>query len=68
MDRTKYEEAGLSHMKEDKQVGCDDLRTAQREINGHTSMLIKIFKIGSNWDHGQRVRELARGLSSTPPI
>ena len=45
MDRLSYEEAGLSHIGEDKEIGWEELRTSQRELNGHMSMLIKIFKI-----------------------
>ena len=34
-----------------------DVKEAQKELNGHISMLIKTFKIGSNWGHEDRVRE-----------
>ena len=61
MERTKYEEAGMSHVKEDKLTGWGDLKKAQKELNGHTSMLIKIFKIGKYWRHGSRVRETMMG-------
>ena len=37
------------------------LRTNQRELNGHTCMLKKIFKIGRGWDHESRVRETMLG-------
>ena len=30
-------------MKEDKEVGWEHLRTTQKELNGHMSMLIKIL-------------------------
>ena len=63
MDRGKYEEAGLAHVKEDKLVGWEELRTAQKELNGHMAMLIKIFKIGDQWGHGSRVRETMMGES-----
>ena len=55
MDRSSYEEAGLSHVGGGNEVGWDELSTSQRELNGHMSMLIKIFKIGKSWDHGSRV-------------
>ena len=61
MDRASYEDAGLSHVRGDLEVGWETLRTHQREINGHTSMLIKIFKIGEGWDHVSRVRETMMG-------
>ena len=63
MDRTSYEEAGRSHIKQDKEVGWEDMKLAQRELNGHIAMAIKIFKIGSNWGHEARVRETMMGES-----
>ena len=53
----KYEQAGASHTGDDVPVGWDDLQQAQNEINGHVAMMIKIFKIGSNWNHQDRIRE-----------
>ena len=48
MDRESYEQAGLSHVGLDVEVGWEDLKVAQREINGHVSMLVKVFRIGKN--------------------
>ena len=45
MDRNGYEQAGLVHVKGDTEVGWDELRLAQRELNGHVAMMIKIFRI-----------------------
>ena len=62
-------EAGLSNTGDDEEVGMDVLKTAQREINGHVSMLIKIFKIGKNWLQGDRIRETMMGESmETCPV
>ena len=61
MTRSAYFEAGLSHMKNDKEVGWGEIQESQKELNGHTSMLIKCFKIGSYWKHGDRVRETMMG-------
>ena len=41
----------------------EELTTAQREVNGQVAMLIKIFQIGGNSDHGDRVRETMMGES-----
>ena len=41
----------------------EELTTAQREVNGQVAMLIKIFQIGGNLDHGDRVRETMMGES-----
>ena len=50
-------ESGMVHVRSDKEVTWGELRDSQRELNGHVSVLIKTFKIGSYWDHGDRVRE-----------
>ena len=44
MDRDSYEEAGMDHVKGDREVGWEDLSMAQKELNGHAAMLIKVFK------------------------
>ena len=51
MGRETYEKAGLSHSRGDKEVGWGELSLAQREVNGHVSMLIKTFQIGRAWGH-----------------
>ena len=61
MSRSSYLEAGLKHTLGDKEVGWDCIKEAQRELNGHVSMLIKAFKIGQKWDHGARIRESTMG-------
>ena len=63
MDRGTYEKAGLSHAVGDNEVGWGDLTNAQKEVNGHISMLIKVFQIGGTWGHRDRVRETMMGES-----
>ena len=68
MTRAAYMEAGLKHTLKDKLVGWQEIKDSQKELNGHVSMLIKSFRIGSRWDHGARVREttMGEGLSICP--
>ena len=69
MERALYDKAGLSHVKGDVEVGWEDLKSAQRELNGHVSMLIKIFRIGSSWNHSMKVREtMLRGALEVCPV
>ena len=69
LGRERYLEAGLSHAQGDTEVGWGEIQTAQREVNGHISMLIKIFKIGKNWTHEGRIRETMIGESmETCPV
>ena len=39
----------------------EDLKLAQGELNGHTSMMIKIFSKGEVWEHTHRIRESMLG-------
>ena len=68
MTRAAYMEAGLKHTLKDKLVGWQEIKDSQKELNGHVSMPIKSFRIGSRWDHGARVREttMGEGLSICP--
>ena len=61
MTRKTYVESGMSHTRKDRGVGWEAVKNSQRELNGHVSMLIKIFKIGSYWKHSLRVRESMMG-------
>ena len=61
MTRRAYVEAGLKHTRNDKEVGWEEVKESQKDLNGHTSMLIKCFKIGAYWEHGERVRETMMG-------
>jgi hypothetical protein len=33
------------------------VRLFSRKVNGHVSMLLKVFKVGKNWNHQDRLRE-----------
>ena len=61
MSRRTYEVAGLKHVSEDEVVGWDVIKEAQKEINGHVAMAIKMFGIGRNWGHTDRIRETMLG-------
>ena len=57
MSMPTYILAGDEHTRNDLEVDLGDVRSNQRRLNGHVSMLIKVFKIGSDWQHMDRVRE-----------
>ena len=57
MSMRTYIKAGSIHTDMNDEIGLDALKTNQKRLNGHISMLTKIFCIGSNWNHGQRMRE-----------
>ena len=68
MSRRSYYEAGMKHTVRDREVGWEDVKESQKELNGHVSMLIKFFKIGKYWEHSPRIREttMGEGLSICP--
>ena len=49
MSRESYLKAGLEHVRGDKVTNWKSIKEAQREVNGHVSMLLKIFKVGEYW-------------------
>ena len=59
--RSTYIECGKSHTQGNTSVGWEDLKVAQRKLNGHTSMMIKVFGIGKSWKHTDRVKETMLG-------
>ena len=68
MTRLAYIHSGMKHTLKDREVGWEYIKECQREVNGHVSMLIKYFKIGSYWGHGSRIREttMGEGMSTCP--
>ena len=63
MSMEEYERAGRVHTDKDVEVDLAFLQENQRRVNGYISMLIKIFKIGDNHKHRDRVRSLKITLS-----
>ena len=68
MTRAAFELAGMKHVKEDEEVGNEAMSEAQREINGHVAMILKMFKVRKMWNHTDRVREtkLGKGITACP--
>ena len=55
-------------MKDDEEVGVEELKNNQKLINGAVSMLLKVFRIGKDCKHESRWREsmLSNSLESCP--
>ena len=68
MSQEEYLEAGNKHVSKDEEVGLEFMMTNQRSINGHMSMVLKTFDVGSNWNHQARIRatKLTMSLSVAP--
>jgi hypothetical protein len=69
MSRASYEQSGLAHTRGDPDASWDKIKEAQKEVNGHVSMLLKFFKMGEYWENNvDRVREtmLGEGLAVCP--
>ena len=68
MSLATYELAGEAHTKKDEVMTLSKVKSTQTELNGHVSMLMKVFKIGAKWGHTERFREtmLTNSLSVCP--
>ena len=58
MSMAEYERAGKKHTDKDIEVDLNFLLENQKRINGHISMLIKTFMVGSDQKHQSRIRAL----------
>ena len=47
MSSHSYTRSGMVHTVKDRESSFEEVKEAQKEANGHISMLIKVFKIGS---------------------
>ena len=56
MDLDTYMQAGLKHTSKDEKVSIHQIRENQSELNGHVSMILKIYRVGSSWGHEGRAR------------
>ena len=68
MSLEEYEEAGKKHTEKDQEVDMDIVKAIEHQLNGHMSMLLKIFMVGANWGHEDRVRatKIIHSLSVAP--
>ena len=51
MTMATYIKAGEIHIKEDKEMTVNDLKKNQKHLNGHVSMIMKVFGAGASWEH-----------------
>ena len=56
MSMDNYLRAESKHTVKDEKVDMATVSKTQNELNGNISMVIKFFKIGHLWKHGERVR------------
>ena len=52
-----YSEMGEVHTCRDKQISMLEVEETQAKMKGHVSMWTRIFNIGDNWNHRDRIRE-----------
>ena len=60
-----YLEAGLVHTAKDKEASQSDIKSNQSEINGHVSMILKIFCVAGKRGQEDRARETMINNSQT---
>ena len=51
----QYFEAGSKHVDKDLKISCEQVRTVQKFVNDHSAWLKKIFNLGVNWGHEDRL-------------
>ena len=68
MSLEEYEEAGRKHTDKDQEIDMDVVKAIEHQLNGHMSMILKIFNVGANWGHEDRVRatKIIHSLSVAP--
>ena len=52
-----YLKAGLAHTAKDKEITQEEIKTNQNELNGHVSMILKIFRVAGRRGQEDRARE-----------
>ena len=66
-DTTSLPGGWCSTHKNDTEFNLDKVGELQKECNAHVSMLIKTFRFGQDWKHGQRHRETKINKSWNAP-
>ena len=68
MSMEEYEMAGLKHTSKDQEVDIDSVKAIETQLNGHISMMLKMFNVGANWGHEDRTRatKITHSLSVAP--
>ena len=49
-----YKQTGAVHTAKDREIGMIEIEAIQSKMNGHVSMWLKMFRVGENWNHGDR--------------
>jgi hypothetical protein len=68
MSMPTYIRAGMVHVKDDEEVGMEERRANQKVVNGAVSMLLKIFRVGTECRNAGRWREsmISNSLEACP--
>ena len=57
VDMMSYQEMGQEHIAGDREISEKEVNETERKMNAHCAMLLKVTKMGSNWQHEDRHRE-----------
>ena len=55
LTRSQYVQAGAKHVCKDKMISYDQLHSVQKLVNDHSKWLKRIFNIGCEWGHDERI-------------
>ena len=69
LTKEQYRKSGLKHTSKDQEISVDKLSSIQNTVNSHCSWVSKIFGIGSNWEHTDRVASsMTENSESVAPL
>ena len=55
LEKAQYELSGKKHTDKDVEISHDQLHSIQKLVNDHGKWLKKIFKVGLEWNHEERI-------------
>ena len=62
-----YSEAILGHTEADVEIGMEDVKKIEENMNDHLRQLNKIFNVGEKWNQQKRVAEASTSTNVLPP-
>ena len=69
LTKEQYRKSCLKHTSKDQEISVDKLSSIQNTVNSHCSWVSKIFGIGSNWEHTDRVASsMTENSESVAPL
>ena len=62
-----YEEAVMAHTTNDMEINCERVKRIEGKLNQHMRVFNKMFRVGSNHEHEDRVNAATTSTNTPPP-